>query len=263
MHWTTPPRKHLGQHFLQDDQVIAAILKAAAFQPGDQVIEIGPGRGALTLPLLKQLDHLTVIEVDRTLAQYWRHAAPPTLTVCEADALTVNYQQWGKGLRVIGNLPYNISTPLLLHLLMQRTSVQDMIFMLQKEVAHRLIAQPHTKAYGRLTVMLQSCFTIQALFDVSPEAFDPPPQVMSSVVVMQPHDEFMLTAEILNFLEQLLHQAFSMRRKMIGKTLKPLCDAACLASFDINVQARPEDLSVGEYVRLAKGLLALKERDHV
>ena len=176
------PRKHFGQHFLIQESVISEIICSANVQPTDHVIEIGPGRGALTLPLLKKLHHLTVIEIDRDLALHWQMKNFSHLTVIQQDALEVDFKALGTRLRLIGNLPYNISSPLLLHCLDAYNVIQDMHFMLQKEVVDRLAAVPGTKDYGRLSVMFQACSTVEALFDVGPEAFQPPPKVESSVL---------------------------------------------------------------------------------
>ncbi|MCX7115460.1 MAG: 16S rRNA (adenine(1518)-N(6)/adenine(1519)-N(6))-dimethyltransferase RsmA [Gammaproteobacteria bacterium] len=254
MTWSSPPRKRFGQHFLQDDSVIAAIVKSVGLKPCDQVVEIGPGRGALTLPLLEQVNHLTVVELDNELSEHWSQYDPKKLTVCHADALTVDYRQWGHAIRLVGNLPYNISTPLLIRLLSQRDAIQDMYFMLQKEVVDRLVAQPGCKDYGRLTVMIQACCEVQWLFDVPPEAFYPRPKVQSAMVVLKPYAGLIGYQEALTSLETLLHQAFATRRKMISNNLKPLISSEQLVQYGFNPRSRPEEISVAEYVQLARQL---------
>jgi 16S rRNA (adenine1518-N6/adenine1519-N6)-dimethyltransferase len=247
------PRKRFGQHFLADHGVVDDIIAAVDPQAGQALVEIGPGLGALTQPLLQRCQRLTVVELDRDLAAQLRRN--PALDVIEADALTVDFaglaRQRGQRLRVVGNLPYNISTPILFHLLGAVTQVQDQHFMLQKEVVARMAASPGNKDYGRLTVMLQWRYHIEALFDVAPAAFDPPPRVVSAVVRMLPWPAAPAIDPIL--LEELVRVAFSQRRKLLRHTLgRWLDERAFGGSFD--VQRRAEEVPVTEYAALAQAL---------
>lgn len=247
----SPPRKRFGQHFLEDDTVISAIIQSLFLKRDDKVIEIGPGRGALTLPLLKGLNQLIVIEIDKDLVREWQARAYSNLTVMQADALEVDFTKWGKNIRLVGNLPYNISTPLLIHLLDALSSIQDMHFMLQKEVVDRLAAVPGTKAYGRLTVMVQAFCQVERLFDVPPEAFNPPPKVDSAVLRLIPLEENVMPSVDKAVLSRLLMQAFSMRRKTLRNNLKKYIPLSYLEELGIDASLRPEEVSVKEYVQLA------------
>lgn len=248
------PRKRFGQNFLQNRHIIADILNAAHLHQDDKVVEIGPGLGALTQPLLKQLKHLIAIEIDTDLQAHLATlpVAADKLDIVPADALTVDYSQWGGELRILGNLPYNISTPLLLHLLNYAQWIEDMHFMLQKEVVMRLAAQPGTKAYGRLSVMVQYHCEVEHLFDVPPEAFHPKPKVDSAIVRLVPYRTSPYPIVDINTLEQLVAQAFSMRRKTLANNLKPMFSAAQLTELGVDPIARPEQIVVIDYVRLAK-----------
>ena len=241
-------RKRFGQHFLTDTGVIDAIVAAIDPRPGDALIEIGPGLGALTQPLVERCGHMTVIELDRDLAARWRQHA--SLEVVEADVLTVDFTARGeKKLRIVGNLPYNISTPILFHLLDAAAQVQDQHFMLQKEVVERMAASPCGKDYGRLSVMLQWRYHIEPLFDVPPEAFEPPPRVDSAVVRMLPWPA--PAAVDRATLEALVAVAFSQRRKLLRHTLGRWLDQRGFGgTFD--VQRRAEEVPVAEYVALAQ-----------
>ena len=247
------PRKRFGQHFLTDDSVIERIVDAIDPQPGQAVVEIGPGLGAMTGPLAKRLDRLSVIELDRDLAQRLRRQ--PKLEVIEADVLKVDIaalaQQLGQRLRIVGNLPYNISTPILFHLLEAVEHVVDQHFMLQKEVVERMAAGPGGKEYGRLSVMLQWRYRIESLFDVGPESFDPPPRVDSAIVRMRPWP----TPRVLpaGVLEELVRVAFSQRRKLLRHTLGRWLDERGYAGV-FNVQRRAEEVAVSEYLDLAEAL---------
>ena len=247
------PRKRFGQNFLQSKHIIDTIIRSLNLQPSDNVLEIGPGLGALTQPLLRELGTLTAIEIDRDLQAHL--AAMPQaigkLTLVNADALSVDYRQFGEKLRVIGNLPYNISTPLLLHLLHFTPCIDDMHFMLQKEVVERLSAGPGSKTYGRLSVMLQYYCDVEHLFNVPPEAFHPAPQVDSAVVRLTPHALSPYPFVALTDLEQFVARAFSMRRKTLANNLKPEISAAELTAQGIDPGLRPEQISVMDYVRLA------------
>ena len=253
------PRKRFGQHFLNDAGTIDAITRIIDPRPGDAVVEIGPGLGALTLPLLACAGALTVIEIDRDLAARWRGRALPGLTVVESDVLAVDFAALahastgsaGRRWRVVGNLPYNISTPILFHLLGHAGIVADQHVMLQKEVVERMVAQPGSKAYGRLSVMLQWRYTMHSELDVPPEAFDPPPAVDSAVVSMVPLAEPPLSDAAV--LGELVTAAFSQRRKLLRHSLGRWLQARCLdpaeAGFDL--QRRAEEVPVAEYTRLA------------
>jgi len=247
------PRKRFGQHFLTDDSVIDRIVDAIDPKPGQAVVEIGPGLGAMTGPLAERLDRLSVIELDRDLAQRLR--SRPKLDVIEADVLKVDIAALaaarGQPLRIVGNLPYNISTPILFHLLEAVEHVVDQHFMLQKEVVERMAAGPGGKEYGRLSVMLQWRYRIESLFDVSPQAFDPPPRVDSAIVRMQPWPSpRVLPAGVL---EELVRVAFSQRRKLLRHTLGRWLQARAYAgTFDL--QRRAEEVAVGEYLDLAAAM---------
>ena len=248
-------RKRFGQHFLTDSGVIDSIVRAIAPRPGEALVEIGPGLGAMTQPLLERCGALTVIELDRDLAGRWRQRQG--VTVVEADVLKVDFTALAAAfttpLRVVGNLPYNISTPILFHLLAVARLVHDQHFMLQKEVVDRMAAAPGNKDFGRLTVMLQWRYEIEALFDVAPEAFDPPPRVVSAIVRMVPLptppqlDEARLSA--------LVTLAFSQRRKLLRHTLGRWLDEQGFAGH-FDVQRRAEEVPVAEYVALAQAVSA-------
>lgn len=243
-------RKRFGQHFLTDTGVIDAIVRAIDPRPGDAMVEIGPGLAAMTQPLVERLGRLTVIELDRDLAQRLRQH--PHLTVIESDVLKVDFANaLPERLRVVGNLPYNISSPILFHLLPFAHRVIDQHFMLQKEVVDRMAAQPGTKDYGRLSVMLQWRYDVEALFDVPPEAFDPPPRVMSAIVRMTPHAAPSITDPSL--LEALVQVAFSQRRKLLRHSLGRWLQAQGYAG-DFDLQRRAEEVPVAEFVALAQSL---------
>ena len=250
------PRKRFGQHFLTDQGVIADIVDAIDPHPGEAMLEIGPGLAAMTQPLVERVGHLQVIELDRDLALRLRQHAQ--LTVHEADVLKVDITALAeslqtKNLRVVGNLPYNISTPILFHLLDHVSVIQDQHFMLQKEVVERMVAKPSTAAYGRLSVMLQWRYAMEMVVEVGPMAFDPPPRVDSAVVRMLPH---LHPAQVpLPLLSELVQVAFSQRRKLLRHTLgRWLQERGVGADFD--VQRRAEEVSVAEYVLLAQRLSA-------
>lgn len=249
-------RKRFGQNFLNNQQIIDGIIRSLHLKPEDNILEIGPGLGALTGPLLRTLTHLTAIEIDRDLQTHLRelHGSSGKLTLINADALTIDYAQFGTNLRIIGNLPYNISTPLLLRLLRFVSSIDDMHFMLQKEVVDRMAANPGCKAYGRLSVMLQYHCDVEHLFDVPPEAFDPQPKVDSAIVRLTPHTTAIYPKINVEHLERLVACAFSMRRKTLANNLKPVISAEKLSALDINPGLRPEQISVADYVRLVQAI---------
>ena len=247
------PRKRFGQHFLTDGAVLAAIVDQIDPRPGEALIEIGPGLGAMTRPLAARCGRLTVIELDRDLAARLRLDA--TLDVIEADVLRVDFAALaatrGQKLRIVGNLPYNISTPILFHLLPAAAAVIDQHFMLQKEVVARMAAAPGNKDYGRLSVMLQWRYHIEALFDVPPEAFEPPPRVVSAIVRMLPWP--MPAALDAGLFEELVRVAFSQRRKLLRHTLGRWLEGRGFAgAFD--VQRRAEEVPVAEYVALTQAV---------
>jgi len=245
------PRKRFGQHFLSDAGIIDAIVREIAPRPGEPLVEIGPGLAALTQPLVERAGRLTVIELDRDLAARLR--AHPQLDVVESDVLKVDFtglaaRMGAPKLRVVGNLPYNISTPILFHLLDAVDVVLDQHFMLQKEVIDRMVAAPATADYGRLSVMLQWRYDIESLLDVPPEAFEPPPRVDSAVVRMQPLPGTQAVDSVL--LGELVTVAFSQRRKLLRHTLGRWLEArGCDAPFDL--QRRAEEVPVAEYLALA------------
>ncbi|HZW73676.1 MAG TPA: 16S rRNA (adenine(1518)-N(6)/adenine(1519)-N(6))-dimethyltransferase RsmA [Caldimonas sp.] len=245
-------RKRFGQHFLVDQSIIERIVGEIDPRPEDALVEIGPGRGALTAPLLALAGALTVVEIDRDLAARLRRT--PGLAVVEADVLAVDFAALAGAapsakLRVVGNLPYNISTPILFHLLDAATVVRDQHVMLQKEVVDRIAAQPASKDYGRLTVMLQWRYELEPLFDVAPDAFDPPPRVESTVLRMVPRAA---PAEVdPALLRELVTVAFSQRRKLLRHTLGRWLDARGVEQ-DFDVQRRAEEVAVDEYLALAQ-----------
>ncbi|MFA7281153.1 MAG: 16S rRNA (adenine(1518)-N(6)/adenine(1519)-N(6))-dimethyltransferase RsmA [Sterolibacterium sp.] len=251
-------RKRFGQNFLVSREVIHRILSAIAPQPGETVVEIGPGLGALTEPLLEHLEHLHVVEIDRDLIARLRNRFPPSrLTIHEGDALKFDYAELASGesgLRVVGNLPYNISTPLLFHLAEYADRVRDMHFMLQKEVVDRMVSDPGGHEYGRLSVMLQYRFAMERLFLVPPEAFDPAPKVASAIVRMTPLPAADLSRVNDAQFAQVVATAFGQRRKMLRNTLRDLIDTNELAALGIQPTCRAEELSVADYVRLSNAL---------
>jgi len=249
------PRRRFGQNFLIDAGIIAAIVAAIDPRRGDTVVEIGPGLGALTEPLLARLDHLHVVEIDRDLIARLKKQYPPArLSIHEGDALACDFAAIGRDLRLVGNLPYNISTPLLFHLADYGDKVRDMHFMLQKEVVERMVAAPGDGDFGRLSVMLQYRFHLEWLLDVPPESFDPPPKVQSAVVRLIPRSAAELTAKNPERFAGVVQTAFAQRRKMLRNTLKGVLDEAGFAALDIAPTLRPEDLAVEDYVRIANYL---------
>ncbi|PKO35049.1 MAG: 16S rRNA (adenine(1518)-N(6)/adenine(1519)-N(6))-dimethyltransferase [Betaproteobacteria bacterium HGW-Betaproteobacteria-7] len=248
-------RKRFGQNFLVDSGIIGGIISAIDPQRGDTVVEIGPGLGAITVPLMARLDHLHVVEIDRDLiARLKRQHPPARMSIHEGDALAFDFASIGRDLRLVGNLPYNISTPLLFHLAEYVGVVRDMHFMLQKEVVERMVAVPGDGDFGRLSVMLQYRFHLEWLIDVPPESFDPPPKVQSAVVRLIPKDVAELTAKDMTQFSRIVQTAFAQRRKMLRNTLKGVLDDAGFAALGISPTLRPEDLAVEDYVRIANYL---------
>ena len=249
-------RKRFGQHFLTDPGVIDAIVNAVHATVDDVVVEIGPGQGAITDALARQAGHLHVVELDRDLAAKLRsrYAARPNVTVHEADALQFDFGAIDERIRVVGNLPYNISTPLLFHLLNFREHIVDMHFMLQKEVVDRMAASPGSKAYGRLGIMLGCYLGVEPLFDVPPEAFDPPPEVNSAVVRLDPLPPGTFDIANETALSALVAKAFMQRRKTLRNALRDVTSPEDLEAVGIDPGLRPEQVPIDAYVRLGNYL---------
>lgn len=255
-HTTHTPRKRFGQNFLINPQVISDILDSAVIVAEDHWVEIGPGLGALTEPLLANAVDLDVIELDRNLIGnlQQRFAHHVKLSIHHADALSFDFAalvQQRKKLRLIGNLPYNISTPLLFHLLSFADSIQDMLFMLQKEVVQRICAPPGNKSYGRLSVMLQYYCAADCLFTVPPESFDPPPKVDSAIVRLVPHRQPPVKVDDIAALSAVVTQAFSQRRKTLRNSLAGMVDQQQLAALAVDPQLRAEALSLEQFASIA------------
>ena len=254
------PRKRFAQHFLTDQAAIAEILAAIRAQADDAMVEIGPGLGALTTPLAAVLRHLHVIEIDRDIiARLHRAYAPGRVSIHAGDVLEFDFSALPRELRVVGNLPYNISTPLLFHLAQYGERIRDMHFMLQKEVVERMVAPPGGRDYGRLSVMLQYRFDMQFLLEVGPEAFSPPPQVDSAVVRLLPRPQARLTAKSQAGLEQVVRRAFAQRRKTLRNSLAGLLDAGDFIALGIAAGLRAENLAVGDFVAIGN-YIAEKEK---
>lgn len=249
-------RKRFGQHFLTDPGVIDAILRSVHASKDDVVVEIGPGQGAITAALAASSGHLHAVELDRDLARRLRqqYEQVPNVTIHEADALAFDFSSLGDRLRIVGNLPYNISTPLLFHLLKTRDRIIDMHFMLQKEVVDRMAASPGSKAYGRLGIMLGCHLNIESLFDVDRSAFDPPPEVTSAVVRLDPlpAGTFDIANEAL--LSKIVTHAFMKRRKTIRNSLKEIVDDADFAAVGIESGLRAEQISISKFIELSNHL---------
>lgn len=251
------PRKRFGQNFLHDQNVIRGIVAAIHPQTGERLVEIGPGLGALTEPLLAALGEMDVVELDRDLVPRLQvqFATQGTLRIHNADALKFDFcslrQNDDEKLRVAGNLPYNISTPLIFHLLDQSPCIRDMHFMLQKEVVQRLAAKPGGGDYGRLSVMVQYRCEVEKLFVVPPGAFNPPPKVDSAIVRLIPHASPPFPANDEKLFARLVNQAFSQRRKTLRNNMKGLLDAAAIEALGIDPGCRPETLSLEQFVALA------------
>ncbi len=252
------PRKRFGQHFLHDPGVIRRLLLAIAPRPDQQLVEIGPGQGALTLPLLEAVGDLDAIELDRDLAtRLDAELGPRGLRIHQADALDFDFvalRTDDRRLRVLGNLPYNISTPLLFHLLAQAEHIQDMHFMLQKEVVDRLAATPGHADYGRLSVMVQLHCRVEPLFTVAPGAFRPPPRVDSTVVRLLPYREPPVVLNDPAGFARLVTRAFGQRRKTLRNSLRGLLEPAAIAAVGVDPGARPETLTLTEFAALSNAL---------
>jgi 16S rRNA (adenine1518-N6/adenine1519-N6)-dimethyltransferase len=251
-------RKRFGQNFLSDPNIIRKIIDGIRPQPGELMVEIGPGLGAMTAPLIERLGHLHVVEIDRDLiARLHERYTAEQLTVHEGDALKFDFGSLAASaagipsLRIVGNLPYNISTPILFHLAGFADKVKDMTFMLQKEVVMRMVAEPGSEEYGRLSVMLQYRFRMGRLFDVPPGAFRPAPKVMSSIVRLAPLAADQLGAENEALFGRIVAAAFGQRRKTLRNTLREFIDEGALAELGIDAGLRGERLSVEQYVAIA------------
>jgi len=247
------PRKRFGQHFLVDRTYIDRIIDAVQPQADDLMVEIGPGLGAITEPLTQRVRHLHAVEIDRDVARELTHRfTAERVTVHQADALDFDFGALGTGLRVVGNLPYNISSPLLFWVATASTGLVDCHFMLQKEVVDRMAAPPGSKTYGRLSVMIQYRFRVEKLFDVPAGAFRPPPKVESAFVRLVPHASLPLDASAERLLSALVAKAFSQRRKTLRNALREFASEAELGALGVESRLRPENLSVETYIRLAR-----------
>ena len=252
------PKKHFGQHFLHDATIIERIVRAIDPRPGERLVEIGPGQGALTRPLLRRHGALTVIELDRDLIAPLQalDGTEGRVQVIHADVLAIDFTALAGNdtLRLVGNLPYNISSPILFHALAHAAHIRDMHFMLQKEVVDRMAAEPGSKVYGRLSVMLQAYCEVLALFDVPPAAFRPPPQVDSAVVRLRPRAPDRIAIIDHDRFARLVRDAFGQRRKTLRNALSTLCDAATIAAAGLNPGARAEQVAVPDFIALANHL---------
>lgn len=265
MHQGHFARKRFGQNFLHDDHVIENIIAAIQPKKDQALVEIGPGLAALTMPISQYVDHLTVIEIDRDLAARLQQNPflKDKLTVIEQDAMTVDFnelsQQKKQPLRVFGNLPYNISTPLMFHLFQYTNAISDMHFMLQKEVVNRLVAGPNSKAYGRLSVMAQYYCQIIPVLEVPPYAFKPAPKVDSAVVKLIPHKNLPYQVKDIRILSRITTEAFNQRRKTIRNSLGNLFSSETFNELNINLDSRAENLSVQQYCELANAYILKSE----
>ncbi len=249
------PRKRFGQNFLVDSQTVADIIRALHPRREDVMVEIGPGLGALTRPLLQSLEHLHVVEIDRDIVKrLGDEFSAKKLTIHAGDALKFDFSSLGENLRVAGNLPYNISTPLLFHLSRFADNIRDMHFMLQKEVVARMVAKPSTSDYGRLSVMLQYRFEMEQLFIVSAECFRPPPKVESAVVRMIPLRKPLIEASQEKLFAKIVSAAFSHRRKTLRNTLRNYLKPDDYLRLEINPNLRAENLSIAQYAAITNHL---------
>ncbi|PPC94459.1 MAG: 16S rRNA (adenine(1518)-N(6)/adenine(1519)-N(6))-dimethyltransferase [Methylotenera sp.] len=248
-------KKRFGQNFLTDQSVINSLVEAISPKVDDLMVEIGPGLGALTKPLLKRLTLLHVVEVDRDIISWMQNEySKNSIQIHNADALKFDFSSLGQHLRVTGNLPYNISTPILFHLLDNISHITDMHFMLQKEVVERMVAEPSTAAYGRLSVMLQYRLQMEYLFTVPPEAFDPAPKVESAFVRCVPHTVLPYVAKDEKLFAQVVLAAFGQRRKTLRNTLKNILNDAGFEQLCIDSQLRAENLHVSDFVKITNYL---------
>ena len=239
------PRKRFGQNFLVDHQIINQIISTISPKNDDSIIEIGPGKGAITFPIIEYLDHLSVIEIDRDLVSMLKSKEQEKLTIFQADALTFDFSQISNKLRVIGNLPYNISSPLLFHLLDYRKQIIDMTFMLQKEVVDRIVAPPGNKTYGRLSVMMQAFYEVELMFVVPKESFEPQPKIESAILYLKTREQPLVKNS--KPLEEIVKLAFSQRRKTLKNCLKSVLNQS---QTEIDLSQRAEMLSTENFVTL-------------
>ena len=256
------PRKRFGQHFLTDEFAINEIMELIDYRPEATLVEIGPGQGVLTAPLLERCAQLIAIEIDRDLSAHLRHrfADQPKFRLIEIDALKLQLSDIFDGpVTVVGNLPYNISTPLLFHLFAQRLQIESMLFMLQKEVVERMAARPGSKRYGRLSVMTQYYCVVEPLIEIPPSAFEPPPKVDSQMVRLHPRQTTLANSQFEQSLSNLVTAAFAHRRKTLRNTLAGLCDAETIIAAGCDPAARAETLSLEDFVTLASTLYNSKE----
>ncbi len=253
-------RKRFGQNFLTDERVVQQIVQAIAPLPGDRIIEIGPGQAALTLPLLESGARLQLVEIDRDLAKVLEQRITPfpRASLHIGDALAMDFAELtgGEAFRLVGNLPYNISTPLLFHVLRWSALISDMHFMLQREVVERMCAQPGNKTWGRLSIMCQYHCAVTSLFEVAPQAFNPAPKVHSAIVRLVPHQEPPVKINHMVTFDRLVRQAFSMRRKTLRNCMRGLLEADQIDSVGIDPGLRPESLGLGEFAALANLMAA-------
>ena len=252
-------KKRFGQNFLVDEQIIADIISAIRPEPEDNMVEIGPGLGALTRPLLKKLDHLHVVEIDRDIIARLQQDYPQDnlkskLTIHAGDALKFDIAMLPAPLRIVGNLPYNISSPLLFHFAAYAGRILDMHFMLQNEVVERMVAEPSTPAYGRLSVMLQYRFRMEKLLDVPPESFRPAPKVDSAIVRMIPLPAGEIEVRNEKLFAAIVRTAFGQRRKTLRNTLKVYLSEQDFEKLGVNAQLRAENLAVADFIRVANYL---------
>jgi 16S rRNA (adenine1518-N6/adenine1519-N6)-dimethyltransferase len=249
-------KKRFGQNFLTDQSIVNSLIDAINPLQNQTIVEIGPGLGALTKPLLKKINHLHVVEIDRDIVSWMQNEyAKNTITIHNVDALKFEFTTLGENLRVVGNLPYNISTPILFHLLENLRHITDMHFMLQKEVVERMVAQPSTPAYGRLSVMLQYHLAMEYLITVPPEAFEPAPKVESAFVRCIPHAVLPHKANDETHFAKVVLAAFGQRRKTLRNTLKGLLDDNGFVALNINPQLRAENLTVAQFVSISNYLV--------
>ncbi|NLY12799.1 MAG: 16S rRNA (adenine(1518)-N(6)/adenine(1519)-N(6))-dimethyltransferase RsmA [Gammaproteobacteria bacterium] len=259
-------RKRFGQNFLHDTGVIDRIIRAIAPREGDHILEIGPGQGALTESLLDSGAQLDVIEIDLDLIPLLKlkFALQPNFTLHQGDALKFDFNRLApapSSLRVVGNLPYNISTPLIFHLLNNAHLVRDMHFMLQKEVVERMAAQPGGGDWGRLSIMVQYHCRVEHLFNVGPGSFNPPPKVDSAIVRLTPHAQLPHQAQDVRALDRIVREAFNQRRKTLRNTLKNILSAEAISAADVDGSLRPEQLDMAAFVRLADQFVAQQAAD--
>ena len=240
-------RKRFGQNFLIDEQIVNRIVATISPKKNDNIVEIGPGKGALTFPLLEHLDYLSVIEIDRDLISLLKSKKQEKLIIYEADALTFDYGVISNNLRIVGNLPYNISSPLLFHLLSSKNQIIDMTFMLQKEVADRIVAKHGSKTYGRLSVMMQTFFEVELMFTVPKESFDPKPKIESAILYLKTRAKPL--TENSKLLEEIVKISFSQRRKILKNCLKSILNQE---QTEIDLSQRAEMLSVENFITLMK-----------